>query len=585
MKNFYLYFIISGFLILIVNFQDCSTDFGAIPRAEFPGTEIQSSTGTEILGANSSLQVYPLSVPTHEYRFSVSGQTVKTKIIDTTFPLPEPQGYTIGLTVTPGEFEPATFVLRATANQSGITISSSALLGPQGSQILPGSIDIKLVKTWYQPSCGYDTSISGKFLIPELLVKDDALIRNDFVHQTSSLRARVNGLIKYVDVTTAGSVLPVGAIVDDATSLQPFNLAANTNKQVWITLHPPLGTPAGIYNGFITISVPGKQNTKVSLTVNVLPFTLSTSLISQSIYYRGQLHDSCPTLDGDCKTATQLKADLINMRNHGILYPTVYQSIKDTTALTSHLALMETVGLPRNRLYNMGDLLVYPTDPSNLAKVANIVNNWNDFAKARGWGQVYFYGRDEARGTVFDSQLPIWDTVHQNGGKMFASIPDAATAMRPTIVNIDVPVVYGTTNSTTAAADLASAVAQLNSLSIKVFKYGEPFSGFEQPEYERHYYGFSMLARGFSGAMNYAYQQKGYSWNDFEPTMQNETYTYPGTTAPIDTVQWEGHREGTDDIRYLSTLSAIKKWTKTQTDDYAKNLLANATQDPLKNRH
>ena len=39
------------------------------------------------------------------------------------------------------------------------------------------------------------------------------------------------------------------------------------------------------------------------------------------------------------------------------------------------------------------------------------------FASARGWGQVYFYGNDEATGSLFDAQLTAFRTIHANGGK------------------------------------------------------------------------------------------------------------------------------------------------------------------------
>ena len=37
-------------------------------------------------------------------------------------------------------------------------------------------------------------------------------------------------------------------------------------------------------------------------------------------------------------------------------------------------------------------------------------------------------------------------------------------------------------------------------------------------------------------------------------TERNEMYTYPGLNGPIPTIQWEGVREGIDDLRYLQTL-------------------------------
>jgi hypothetical protein len=54
--------------------------------------------------------------------------------------------------------------------------------------------------------------------------------------------------------------------------------------------------------------------------------------------------------------------------------------------------------------------------------------------------------------------------------------------------------------------------------------------------------------------MNYAYQDGGRAagtdaWNAFGPngTVTNHMYTYPATNGPIDTLQWEGHHEGTEE--------------------------------------
>ncbi|TFH06713.1 MAG: DUF4091 domain-containing protein, partial [Nitrosomonadales bacterium] len=65
------------------------------------------------------------------------------------------------------------------------------------------------------------------------------------------------------------------------------------------------------------------------------------------------------------------------------------------------------------------------------------------------------------------------------------------------------------------------------------------------------------------GAMNYAYQHEfGQSlWNDFDDASathaRDHVFAYPTSDGVIDTIQWEGWREGVDDTRYLATL--IKK--------------------------
>src|ERR1700730_4260641 len=114
--------------------------------------------------AGSFLHAYPLPVATNQYQ-----------ITDLTSPIPFPEGYALSATVTPGEFFPVSFVLQSTQALSGVTIQSSSLTG---NISLPSSaVDIRLVKTWYSYSDGLCTCHAGKYLIPELLVKDDALVQ------------------------------------------------------------------------------------------------------------------------------------------------------------------------------------------------------------------------------------------------------------------------------------------------------------------------------------------------------------------------------------------------------------------------
>ena len=277
------------------------------------------------------------------------------QVIETTYPLPAPEGYALAISATPGEFAPATFVLRAGEALTGVNVQASALAGP--GTIPAGNVDVRWVKTWYQASTGVCSCDVGTFLIPELLLKDDALINTDRVAQKSYLRATVNGTQQYVDITTVGATIPAGAIVQDAATLQSFSMAVNTNKQVWLTVQVPTGTPAGAYTGTITVSATGKPATTLSLSVTVLPFVLSPSLIEQSIYYRGLLEASCSTLDSECKTQAQMSAEFINMRDHGIQYPTLYDHVLMSPLLGTHLSLMESAGLPKDKIYQLGDNL------------------------------------------------------------------------------------------------------------------------------------------------------------------------------------------------------------------------------------
>ena len=518
------------------------------------------TSGSASASSASYLQTYPLPVPTKQYQ-----------IVETTAPLPFPQGSLLPITTTPGEFEPASFVLHSSEALTGITIQASSLIGPGGSEIPSSSVDIRLVKTWYQASDGNCSCNIGKYLIPELLVKDDALVITDLSQQKSFLRATSGGTTQYIDITTAGSKVPSGAIVQDASTLQAFSMAANTNKQVWLTVQVPTGLPAGAYTGTISVSASGKPATTLSLLVTVLPFVLSPSIIEQSIYYRAQLKSSCSTLDSDCKISAQMTAELIDMRDHGILYPTVYDSI-DSSLLATRLSLMKNTGLPTDKIYQLGETLA-AIGVNQPPAWATIVKQWQSIASANGWGHVYTYGWDEATGATFDSQLPVFDVIHANGGKVLNAVPNAATAVRLGIEKLDVVVQYG-------YGMLSSTIAQVHRTNSKVFMYGDPFTDFENPERVRNHFGFGLLYKGYDGAMNYAYQDGGRhgndAWNDFWTNAprgaRNLEWTYPTTNGVVDTLQWEGYREAVDDIRYASTLAARKGWTKAQLVSYLRGL-------------
>ena len=56
--------------------------------------------------------------------------------------------------------------------------------------------------------------------------------------------------------------------------------------------------------------------------------------------------------------------------------------------------------------------------------------------------------------------------------------------------------------------------------------------------------------------MPYAYQDSmAFTWNDFDHARyRDHNFTYPTVDGVIDTLAWEGFREGIDDVRYVTTL-------------------------------
>ncbi|HJN19106.1 MAG TPA: DUF4091 domain-containing protein, partial [Armatimonadota bacterium] len=89
-----------------------------------------------------------------------------------------------------------------------------------------------------------------------------------------------------------------------------------------------------------------------------------------------------------------------------------------------------------------------------------------------------------------------------------------------------------------------------------IFNYGNPQCGVEEPHTYRRNFGLLLWEAGYDGAMDYAYQHSfGHEWNDFDSqSYRDHTMAYPTVNGVIDTIQWEGFREGVDDVRYLTTL-------------------------------
>jgi hypothetical protein len=246
--------------------------------------------------------------------------------------------------------------------------------------------------------------------------------------------------------------------------------------------------------------------------------------------------------------------ELQDMKDHGVLYPTFYQHNNGYT--DAALTLRDTVGLPKDKIY----LQTIPgnsawvgnvNDPAGLATLANNVHSWINRTSSHGYTSTYFYGLDELMGAAVTAERPAWQTVRNNGGKMYVAGDTDLIDLVPDL--LDVAVIGGHLNTT--------QVALWHSQGKLIYNYGNPQAGVENPEIYRKNYGVALWNAGYDGSMDFAYQQNyGDIWNDFdsqESHYRDHVFAYPTSNGVIDTIQWEGFREGVDDTRYVASL--IKK--------------------------
>ncbi len=476
-------------------------------------------------------------------------------ILPTMASLPGKPSTRINMIACRGEYEPASFVMRSMVRDlKNIRISVSDLVGSNGT--IPSSrLDVRFVKVWFQAGGGWNTvglSHMGqtKILVPELLLKDDGLVQLDEQSKTNFLRLRFPSGPKLVSVSDQAALS--GRIVKSVTEfpivdtpeLQPATIHRGDAKQLWLTVQVPIDAKDGIYSGRLTITDDQGLREALDINLQVLPVDLHAPRIQYSIYYRGTLSD-VPSISSERKGQEQFLAELRNMLAHGVTYPTVYQPL-NRAALGKTLEMRKHVKLDESTLFYLGTGTGNPQTSGELDGLKRRLSVIKEIAGEHGIERVYLYGVDEAKGEKLVSQRRAWQLVRDEGIKVFTA--GQAEAF---------PVVGDLLDLLVMAGKLQRAQAEsVHQIGHKIFSYANPPTGPENPEIFRRNYGLELWRNNYDGAMPYAYQDSmAFTWNDFDHARyRDHNFTYPTVDGVIDTIAWEGFREGIDDVRYVTTL-------------------------------
>ena len=89
--------------------------------------------------------------------------------------------------------------------------------------------------------------------------------------------------------------------------------------------------------------------------------------------------------------------------------------------------------------------------------------------------------------------------------------------------------------------------------------YGNPHSGPENPDYNRRIHGIMAYKGNYDVSANYTWWRN--NWNDmatpYEEGLRNIVLVLGSRDGVLDTLEWEGIREGADDIRYATKLKLL----------------------------
>jgi hypothetical protein len=447
---------------------------------------------------------------------------------------------TISITAAPDSYEPASFVIRSgDGDLKDVMIEVTDLKaerkGKDGKKktvtIPKENIDVRVVKCWYQAGVKIN-DVKHKILTPELLIHDDDIVKVDYDRQLNLLR----NLEK----------------MQDAEKLKSFNIPKNQNKQVWFTLHIKKELHPGNYKGAVKILQGKKLMKRMKFNAEVLPFILPDPMLDYVLYYYDYL--GYHTIQNQSEKVWKLKSneqslyELIDMKEHGLTNATVWHQFKNTDTknwaedlnrLKQSLELRREIGWGSKPLLYLDLKNAFKSD---LKMYKNKIEAIIELAKAFDIQDVYIYGVDEKSGKDLFALRSLYQTVHEAGAKNFVACDTDFIVYVPDL--LDLPVLGGNPDD--------FFMGLLNKLGMKIWNYSFPQAGIEEPETYRINYGLRLVAKGFSGACDFTYQEH---WDDFVSTdFRSHTMAYSTINRPIPTIQWEGWREGINDIRYVTLM-------------------------------
>ena len=471
-----------------------------------------------------------------------------------------------------GEFAPASFVVYPNTDVAKAELKATALTGKAGT-IPAGNIDLKIVKCWYQAGTAwysYFADITGREMVPELLLNDEDLIRVDTRTRDDYLRVGD----QFIWISNPLSVnVPFNAEttpVADAKTLQPFRLEAGAFKQFWVTVKIPKDAAPGIYTGNLELSGAGVTAGTIPFVVRVLPFELPAPATYYDlnrefytvVYNEPGYPDILKKNGGDRAQADRkMLAIYENMRDHNIRHPIIRDYRPDNKdAFIRQLELYRQAGLATDPIFG-----AIPAIPSYgwMGSVSNVplheqsrdvtllprVDAADEIVtRLFGHPTVYCFGWDEPSQRLVVAERNPWKYVHDKGLKIYSTGTDnhlKFAAYNEDFVNIP--------------GDISrDRAAKWHAVGARITNYASPHTGPENPDFMRRIHGLQLYKANYDGLGNYIVSCN--EWNDFlgeEYNYRQFNMTYPTRDGVIDTLAWEGMREAVDDVRYATLLKTL----------------------------
>lgn len=394
-------------------------------------------------------------------------------------PLTEPgDSLNFNTVVFPGQRTSLSLCLRSD-EAATVSIEPRKFFGP-----CKPNLDIRYVLPWIQDlDDAYGRHSPG--LWPELLVRDPEFAQV------------INGKNVIVDP-------PV-----DSASLKPIRLKPGETQQIFFTLSfPENATPSRGYI-FVLVEKDGARWRDIVIVFDVLPVTLPESPVRHAAFHREAMFFS--GMLGSC-SKSRYERNVSNMAAHGLKAVISYEDLSAAFSTDGGpekigrlLQAHEKSGIRNDPFFAVQTGLPwYSADQSD--QLRSMATRMVAFFRDNGVENLYFYAHDDLTPSVIEQRIPMWDVIHQSGGKVFGACgPSNAEAILPMAGGkIDLMMHNDATVNTGSWHHAMSDTAL----------YGPTSWRLPESQYRRRY-GLQAYLDGWDWAVQYAWQhQMGGSQSD-----------------------------------------------------------------------
>ena len=484
------------------------------------------------------------------------------------YPLDGQAGQPVRIIAAKDEYEPGSFLVYPLKNLGKVSFTLTPFKTKDGKAFPADKLDLKVIKVWYQNKNAWysyfgDTDFK---LCPELLVNDEDLIRVDTEKKANYARlVEKDGKVhekwlnpprqmnrRYYDHwrDTFG-FLPMKENFRDAKTLQPVLLEEGAFRNFFLTAHVTKDIPQGLYKGSVMLAdKSGKQIGSIPVELRVLPFELP----DPKTYFN-------PNRDFLTASYNYISFDMIMEENGGDLELAKKQLVAILRDQAEHNQMMhwmhgnfDEISMTIDAMKEAGqrtDILIgyYPETgsvPFMEAKAKRLAK-W--FDKKVGHHNVHIgYGDEPGPGWLVGARA-VYEAYQREGFKFIIAGGNS--------VFFKAGYIYDWHNISNDPTD-SSSVHLWNQLGhANVAWYACMHVGPENPAYNRMQYGMAPYLAGYSAVCNYAHHLGPY--DDDSTTYRPMVFAYGIYDGVIDTIQWEGFREGVDDIRYATLLTTLAR--------------------------